>query len=68
MNLPIGIFKIQCIFSSMVVKKKSKQEIPFWHRKGQKSYRINRIVILFQMVAAVILSLVIWFGIDKVIQ
>lgn len=52
----------------MVENKKSKQKIPFWHRKSQKTYRLNRIVIMLQMVAAVVLSLVIWFGIEKVIH
>ncbi|NLG40032.1 MAG: hypothetical protein GX545_08960 [Fibrobacter sp.] len=52
----------------MVVKKKSKQEIPSWHRKAQKAYRVNRVVIFLQMIAALVLTLVIWFGVAKVIH
>ena len=44
-----------------------KQEQPSWHRKSQKAYRINRVIIILQMVAAFVLAGVIWFGVDKVI-
>ena len=43
-----------------------KQEQPSWHRKSQKAYRINRIIIVLQMVAAFVLAGVIWFGVEKV--
>ena len=36
-----------------------KQELPSWHRKSQKAYRINRIIIVLQMVAAFVLAGVI---------
>jgi len=43
-----------------------KRELPSWHRKSQKAYRINRIIIVLQMVAAFVLAGVIWFGVEKV--
>ncbi len=42
------------------------QELPSWHRKSQKAYRINRVIIILQMVAAFVLAGVIWFGVEKV--
>ena len=39
-----------------------KQELPSWHRKSQKAYRVNRIIIILQMVAA----FVFWFGVERV--
>jgi hypothetical protein len=46
---------------------KENNELPSWHRKSQKAYRINRIVIILQMVAAMVLAGVIWFGVERVI-
>lgn len=45
-----------------------KKELPSWHRKFQKAYRLNRIIILLQVIAAFVLCAVIWFGVDKVIH
>lgn len=42
------------------------QELPSWHRKSQKAYRINRVIIILQMVAAFVLAGVIWFGVEKI--
>ncbi|MDY6386172.1 MAG: hypothetical protein SPL21_01715 [Fibrobacter sp.] len=44
-----------------------KEELPSWHRKTQKAYRINRIIIILQMVAAFVLAGVIWFGVERVV-
>ncbi|WP_294111820.1 hypothetical protein [uncultured Fibrobacter sp.] len=44
-----------------------KEELPSWHRKTQKAYRINRIIIILQMVAAFVLAGVIWFGVECVV-
>lgn len=44
-----------------------KQELPSWHRKSQRAYRINRIVVILQMVAAFVLAGVIWFGVERVV-
>ena len=43
------------------------QELPSWHRKSQKAYRLNRIIIILQMVAAFVLAGVIWFGVERVV-
>ena len=44
-----------------------REELPSWHRKTQKAYRINRIIIILQMVAAFVLAGVIWFGVERVV-
>lgn len=44
------------------------QDLPAWHRKAQKAYRINRIIILLQMVAALVMCGVIWMGVEKVLH
>ena len=44
-----------------------KEELPSWHRKTQKAYRINRIIIILQMVAAFVPAGVIWFGVERVV-
>jgi len=41
---------------------------PTWHRKSQKAYRINRIIIILQIVAAFVMAGVIWFGVDRVLH
>lgn len=43
-----------------------KTDLPFWHRKKQKAYRINRIIIFLQIAASLALSCIILFGIEKV--
>jgi hypothetical protein len=48
--------------------KTTKRELPFWHRKKQKAYRFNRVILILQMIAAILLSLIIWFGIAKTIH
>ena len=45
---------------------KEKNELPSWHRKSQKAYRLNRIVIVLQMVAALVLAGLIAEGRTKV--
>ena len=54
------------IFGGVMKDIEEKQELPSWHRKSQKAYRINRIIIVLQMVAAFVLAGVIWFGVEKV--
>ena len=49
-------------------KRDSSVELPSWHRKSQKAYRLNRIIILLQIVAAFVLCGVVWFGVDKVLH
>ncbi|WP_173365521.1 MULTISPECIES: hypothetical protein [unclassified Fibrobacter] len=43
-----------------------KSEIPSWHRKAQKAYRLNRIIILLQVIAAFVMCGVILYGVEKV--
>ncbi|WP_300188250.1 hypothetical protein [Fibrobacter sp.] len=53
--------------SPIMNQDQEKEELPSWHRKTQKAYRINRIVIILQMVAAFVLAGVIWFGVERVV-
>lgn len=41
------------------------QGLPSWHRKTQKAYKINRVVVILQMVAALALTGVILYGMMK---
>ena len=50
------------IFPFGMFKKESEIERPPWHRKSQKAYRINRIIILLQIVAAFVMCAVLWLG------
>lgn len=40
-------------------------QYPSWHRKSQKAYKVNRVVIILQMVASLVLSGVILYGIAR---
>lgn len=53
--------------SPVMNQDQEKEELPSWHRKTQKAYRINRIIIILQMVAAFVLAGVIWFGVERVV-
>ena len=53
--------------SPIMNQDQEKEELPSWHRKTQKAYRINRIIIILQMVAAFVLAGVIWFGVERVV-
>ena len=44
------------------------QDLPVWHRKAQKAYRINRVIIILQMVAALVMCGVILVGVEKVLH
>lgn len=57
-----------CIFPFGMEKRESNAGLPSWHRKSQRAYRINRIIILLQIVAAFVLCGVVWFGVDKVLH
>lgn len=56
------------IFPFGMFKKESEIERPPWHRKSQKAYRINRIIILLQIVAAFVMCVVLWLGVEKVMH
>lgn len=45
--------------------RQTNQDLPSWHRKSQKAYRVNRVVIILQMVAALVMSGVILYGIAR---
>lgn len=47
---------------------REKQDLPSWHRKSQKAYRVNRVIIILQMVASLVLAGVIWFGVERLIH
>ena len=46
----------------------TESDLPPWHRKAQKAYRINRIIILLQIVAAFVMCGVIWVGVGRVLH
>lgn len=68
LNKALGNFYKLYIFSPMRLFKTTKRELPFWHRKKQKAYRFNRVILILQMIAAILLSFIIWFGIAKTIH
>lgn len=41
---------------------------PSWHRRSQKAYKINRIIIILQIIAAFVMAGVVWFGVERVIH
>jgi len=49
-------------------EKRVKNDIPVWHRRAQKAYHVNRIIILLQIVAAFVLCGVIWVGVERVLH
>lgn len=53
--------------SPIMNQDQEREELPSWHRKTQRAYRINRIIIILQMVAAFVLAGVIWFGVERVV-
>ena len=44
------------------------KDIPVWHRKAQQAYRVNRIIILLQIVAAFVMCGVILVGVERVLH
>lgn len=42
-------------------------QYPSWHRKSQKAYKVNRVIIILQIVASLVLSGVILMGIGRLI-
>ncbi|MCF0221914.1 MAG: hypothetical protein HUK19_06445 [Fibrobacter sp.] len=43
----------------------TKQELPSWHRKAQRGYRVNRVIIILQMVASLAMCGVLVYGMVK---
>ena len=50
------------IFASVSLSSNHKQDLPSWHRKAQKAYHVNRVIIILQMVAALVMCGVIVYG------
>ena len=57
-----------CIFASVSLSSRHNQNIPVWHRKAQKAYRVNRVIIILQMVAALVMCGVILYGMVRVLN
>ena len=55
------------IFASVSLVSKQNQDLPSWHRKAQKSYHVNRVINLLQMVAALVMCGVILYGMARVL-
>jgi len=55
------------IFASVSLVTNGKQNLPSWHRKAQKAYRVNRVIIVLQMVAALVMCGVILYGMARVL-
>ena len=43
-------------------------DLPVWHRKAQKAYRVNRVIIVLQIVASFVMCGVILIGVGRVLQ
>ena len=48
--------------------RQTNSDLPVWHRKAQKAYRINRIIILLQIVASFVMCGVILVGVGRVLH
>lgn len=48
----------------MSAKNANRPEPPFWSRKNQKAYRVNRILIYATMSLAILAAGIIWFGVN----
>jgi hypothetical protein len=55
------------IFASVSLVSKQNQDLPSWHRKAQNAYHVNRVIILLQMVAALVMCGVILYGMARVL-
>ncbi|MCI5601610.1 MAG: hypothetical protein SOZ02_02390 [Hallerella porci] len=45
--------------------KNANQETPFWSRKNQKAYRLNRVLIYATMILSLLAAGIIWFGVNS---
>ncbi len=53
-----------CIFHSELYE--NMKQYPSWHRKSQTSYKVNRVVIILQMLASLALCGVILYGLARI--
>lgn len=40
----------------------NKDQLPFWHMKRQKGYKVHRFLMIAQIVLALLLAAMIWWG------
>ncbi|OWV17030.1 MULTISPECIES: hypothetical protein [unclassified Fibrobacter] len=50
------------------IESEERNVYPSWHRKSQKAYFVNKIIIILQIIAAFVMAGVIWFGVDRVLR
>ncbi|MCK9181341.1 MAG: hypothetical protein M0P13_00475 [Fibrobacteraceae bacterium] len=43
-------------------------ERPFWSRKNQKAYGVNRILIYLTMILSLTAAAIIWFGVNGALR
>ena len=48
--------------------KNSANKLPPWHRKSQRAYKINRVIIILQIVTALVMCGVILYGMNRLMQ
>jgi len=48
-----------------VRNRNSSNKLPEWHRKSQRAYKVNRVIIILQIVAALVMCGVILYGMNK---
>ncbi len=49
----------------MSVKNAKKTARPFWSRKNQKAYRLNRVLVYATMILSLLAAGIIWFGVNN---
>jgi hypothetical protein len=49
----------------MSAKNANRSDRPFWSRKNQKAYRVNRILIYATMFLSLLAAGIIWFGVNS---
>ena len=64
----IDFLKFMYTFPLVEPNRETKSGLPPWHRKAQKAYRVNRVIIVLQMVAALVMCGVILVGVEKVLH
>ena len=62
--VPTCFFGLDVYIFAMSAKSANRPELPFWSRKNQKAYRVNRILIYATMFLALLAAGIIWFGVN----
>lgn len=63
--LPTCFFFVDVYIFAMSVKNAKKPERPFWSRKNQKAYRLNRVLVYATMILSLLAAGIIWFGVNN---